>query len=193
MADDKAAVYAGQIRLGRAPASGELLVGNGSDFDLVPVGISDVGGVVTFDGPVSVDGALTVQGQVESTTGGFKFPDDTVQTTAATAFSSSQTDFISGVIPVLADQDYRLVINIPYGCTINETTTRCTSGTATATFKINTTALGGTANSVSTSEQVQTHSSANTVATGDDIVLTISSNSSAVFLSFTIKITRTLA
>lgn len=112
---------------------------------------------------------------------------------AISAPSFTQVDFISGVVPVLANQDYRLVINIPYGCTINETTTRCTSGTATATFKINTTALGGTANSVSTSEQVQTHSSANTVVTGDDIVLTISSNSSAVFLSFTIKFTRTLA
>jgi len=187
MADDKAVVYAGQIRLGRAPASGELLVGNGSGFDLVPAGISDVGGVLTFDGPIAV------QGQVESTTGGFKFPDDTVQTTAATAFSSSQTDFISGVIPSLANQEYRLVVNIPYGCTINETTTICTSGTATATFKINTTALGGTANSVSVTEQTQTHSSANTVAVGDDIVLTISSNSAALFLSFTIKITRTLA
>lgn len=187
MADDKASVYGGQIRLGRAPATGELLVGNGAGFDLVAAGISDVGGVVTFDGPIAVTG------QVESTTGGFKFPDDTVQTTAATNFSSSQIDFISGVIPSLANQDYRLVVNIPYGCTINETTTICTSGTATATFKINTTALGGTANSVSTSEQTQTHSSANTVVAGDDIVLTISSNSSALFLSFTIKITRTLA
>jgi hypothetical protein len=153
----------------------------------VSAGISDVGGVITFDGPI------TVTGQIESTTGGYKFPDDTVQTTAATSFSSSQIDFISGVIPSLANQDYRLVVNIPYACTINETTTICTSGTATATFKINTTALGGTANSVSTSEQTQTHSSSNSVAVGSDIVLTISSNSSALFLSFTIKITRTLA
>jgi hypothetical protein len=187
MADDKVAIWGSGLKFGRKPANGELLIGNGGGFDLVPAGISDVGGVLTFDGPIAV------MGQIESTTGGYKFPDDTVQTTAATPFSSSQVDFISGVIPSLANQDYRLVVNIPYACTINETTTICTSGTATATFKINTTALGGAANSVSTSEQTQTHSSSNSVAVGSDIVLTISSNSSALFLSFTIKITRTLA
>ena len=187
MADDKVAIWGSGLKFGRKPANGELLIGNGDGFDLVPAGVSDVGGVLTFDGPI------TVTGQIESTTGGYKFPDDTVQTTAATSFSSSQIDFISGVIPSLANQDYRLVVNIPYACTINETTTICTSGTATATFKINTTALGGTANSVSTSEQTRAHSSNNSAAVGDDIVLTISSNSSALFLSFTIKITRTLA
>ena len=107
--------------------------------------------------------------------------------------STSQTDFISGVIPALTNTDYRLIVKIPYGCTITETTTRCTSGTATGTFKINTTALDGTANSISSSEQSQSHSSANVVAAGDDIVLTISSNSSCLNLSFTIKFTRTLA
>lgn len=187
MANDKVAIWGNQLVFGRSPATGEILVGNGAGFDIVAAGISDVAGVLTFDGPISV------QGQVQSTTGGFKFPDNTVQTTAATNFSSSQTDFISGVIPALANQDYKLVVKIPYACTINETTTICTSGTATATFKINTTALGGTANSVSTSEQSQTHTTSNSVAAGDDIVLTISSNSSCLFLSFTIKFTRTLA
>lgn len=118
---------------------------------------------------------------------------DAITPASIGAAQVQQTDFISGVIPNLANQDYRLVVNIPYACTINETTTRCTSGTATATFKVNTTALGGTANSVSTSEQTQAHTTSNSVVAGDDIVLTISSNSSAIFLSFTIKITRTLA
>lgn len=193
MADDKVAIWGSGLKFGRKPINGEILVGNGDGFDLVPAGISDVGGVLTFDGPVSVSGSVTAAGQIESTTGGYKFPDDTVQTTAATAFSSSQTDFISGFMLVVANQDYRLVVNIPYACTINETTTICTSGTATATFKINTTALGGAANNVSTTEQTRTHSSSNSVATGDDIVLTISSQSACVNFSFTIKITRTLA
>jgi hypothetical protein len=187
MANDKVTLWGRLLQFGRKPASGEILVGNGEGFDLVNAGISDNAGVLTFDGPIAANG------QIESLTGGFKFPDDTVQTTAATAFSSSQTEFISGVIPAVANQDYKLVVKIPYACTINTTTTICTSGTATATFKINTTALGGTANSVSSSEQTQTHSSANAVAADDDIVVTISSNSSCLFLSFTIKITRTLA
>lgn len=93
----------------------------------------------------------------------------------------------------LSDKDYRVLLNMPHGGTITETTTRSVSGTATATFKINTTALGGTANSVSSSEQSQSHSSSNAFSAGDDIVITISSNSSCVDMSFMIKYTRTLA
>ena len=107
--------------------------------------------------------------------------------------SSTVTDFIGGVIEAPADQDYKLVVNLPYGATITETTTISTAGTCTATFKIGTTALGGTANSVSTTENSQTHSSANVASAGDDIVVTISANSGCEFLSFTIKFTRTLS
>ena len=107
--------------------------------------------------------------------------------------AASQTDGFGGLIEAPAEQDYRIVIQAPFAFTINSTTTRCLSGTCTATFKINTTALGGTANSVSSSEQEQTHSSSNSVSAGDDVVITISSNSSCVDMSFMVKITRTLA
>lgn len=103
------------------------------------------------------------------------------------------TDAISGVIEYVDDQSYTLVVKTPWAGTITETTTVCASGTCTATFKINTTALGGTANSVSSSEQSQAHSSDNTFLAGDDIVLTASSNSSCLDMSFTIKFTRTIA
>lgn len=103
---------------------------------------------------------------------------------------SVATDTMSGFIGAPADKSYTLVLKCPYGGTINETVTKSASGTCTATFKINTTALGGTANSVSSSEQTQTHASANTFVAGDDIVLTISSNSSCVDMSFTIKVTK---
>jgi hypothetical protein len=107
--------------------------------------------------------------------------------------TKSQTEYISGIIKSPLDQDYRLVVKIPHGGTITGTTTRSTSGTCTATFKVNTTALGGTANSVSTSEQSSAHSSSNVFAADDDIVLTVSSNSSCQGMSFTIKYTKTLA
>lgn len=90
----------------------------------------------------------------------------------------------------LADGDLRVFIKMPHAGTITETTTRSTAGTCTATFKVNTTALGGTANSVSTSEQSQAHASTNTFAADDDIVITISSNSSCANMSFMIKYTR---
>lgn len=113
--------------------------------------------------------------------------------TEISAAAMAQTDFISGVIVAPVAGDYRLVINIPYAVTIAKTSTRSGAGTCTATFKINSTALGGTANAVTTTEQERTHSSANAVAIGDDIVMTLSSISSCTYLSFTIEFTRTLA
>lgn len=109
------------------------------------------------------------------------------------AGDTAQTDFISGLIELPDNKDYLLVVKSPIAMTIVETTTKSVSGTCTATFKINTTALGGTANSVSSTEQSQAHASANAAAVGDDIVLTVSSNSSCDGLSFTIKFTRDLA
>jgi len=93
----------------------------------------------------------------------------------------------------LADGDYLVFLKMPHGGTITETTTICASGTATATFKINTTPLGGTANSVSSSEQSQAQASANVFSAGDDLVITISSNSSCVSMSFMIKYTQVLS
>ena len=108
--------------------------------------------------------------------------------------STTQTaEQISGFIATPADKDYRIAVKMAHGGTITETTTRSASGTATATFKVNTTALGGTANSVSSAEQSQAHSGTNTFAAGDDIVLTISSNATCADISFTIVYTRTLA
>lgn len=113
--------------------------------------------------------------------------------TNLSAAALSQTgEFIAGYIKSPANQDYRLVVKIPHGGTITETVTRSESGTCTATFKVNTTALGGTANSVSSSEQAQAQASSNTFVADDDIVVTISSNSSCAGMSFTIKYTRTL-
>lgn len=107
--------------------------------------------------------------------------------------STTQTgEMMSGYIGTVADKDYRIVIKAAHGGTFTETTTRSESGTCTATFKINTTALGGTANSVSTTEQSQAHASANAFSAGDDIVITVSSNSSCEGMSFTMKYTRTL-
>lgn len=92
----------------------------------------------------------------------------------------------------LSNKDYLVFLKMPHGGTITETTTKCASGTATATFKINTTALGGTANAVSTTEQSQAQASANVFAAGDDVVITISANSSCTDMSFMVKYTRSL-
>lgn len=107
-------------------------------------------------------------------------------------FSASvQTaEFISGFIATVADKSYVIVINIPHAGTITAVTTQSESGTCTLTGKINSTALGGTANSVSTSEQTQAQASANVFSAGDNIVITISSNSACLGVSFMIQYTR---
>jgi predicted RecA/RadA family phage recombinase len=92
----------------------------------------------------------------------------------------------------VADDSYIIRQKMPYAGTINSVTSKCVSGTATATFKINTTALGGTANSVSSTENSQAHTAANVFAAGDDLVVTISANSTCVRPSFTLDVTRSL-
>lgn len=101
-------------------------------------------------------------------------------------------DYISGLIPSPADGTYKLVAKLPFAITITNTTTISDSGTCTATFKIDGVSLGGSANSVSSSEDSQAHASANVAAAGTDISLTVSSNSSCANLSFTITYTRNL-
>jgi len=69
----------GNLQTSRAPASGELLVGNGTDFALSQSNI-------TFGNPIVFGVPITVNGIVYSTSGGFKFPDGTTQASAATSY-----------------------------------------------------------------------------------------------------------
>jgi hypothetical protein len=105
----------------------------------------------------------------------------------------TQTFFWSWYFPNGTNKGYKLIVNSPVGATITAITTICESGTATLTGSINATPLGGTANSVSTSEQTQAHASANVLAAGDDFTLTLSSVSSLVGMTVTAAITVTLS
>lgn len=109
------------------------------------------------------------------------------------AASITQDIGASWLIESPADGSKKMIVKAPFAFSITEVTTISESGTGTLTVKINSTALGGTANSVSSSEQSQSHSSSNSVAAGDDIVFTWSSVSSLVGASVTLKGTRTLA
>ena len=103
----------------------------------------------------------------------------------------TQTWEQSWLIQYPDDGDYRVVVNSAVARNITDVTTVCTTGTATLTVKTNATALGGSANSVSTSEQSQSHTGSNSVSIGDDVVLTFSSTSGAENVS--VKISGTLA
>lgn len=108
--------------------------------------------------------------------------------------STTQTVIVaSGLIEAPEDKDYKIIVKSPVAFTVTALTTICTAGTATLTGKINSTALGGTANSVSTSEQERAHSTSNAAAVGDDLVLTVSSASGCEMMTFTVAGTVTLA
>jgi hypothetical protein len=92
----------------------------------------------------------------------------------------------------VSDGDYLVALNLPKAITITKVTSKSTAGTCTATVKIGSTALGGTANSVSTTEQEQAHSTSNTAAAGDDLTVTVSANSSCENMSLMIEYTAEL-
>src|SRR6185503_1965220 len=90
-------------------------------------------------------------------------------------------------LDTVANGTFRVAIKMPFGGVIDQVTSICDSGTATATVKINTTALGGTANAVSSTEQNQAQASANVVAIGDYLNVTISANSACLGLALMIR------
>ena len=100
-------------------------------------------------------------------------------------------DIFTVVVDIVANTDYVLWYDAPFAGTVTAVRTDCVSGTCTLTGKINTTALGGTANSVSTAAQEQVHVSSNTFAVGDKLQFTISSNSSCLTMSVAFYLTRT--
>ena len=169
------------------PTSTDTLVGRATTDTLTNKTISGSSNTIT-----NVSLTTGVTGTLPVANGGTGGTDAATARSNLSAATKTQTDFISGFIPYLSNQDYKLVVNIPFGGTIVKTTTICTSGTATATWKVNTTALGGT-NAISSTEVATTQSSSNTFVTGDDLVLTISSNSTCINMTFTIEFTRTLS
>lgn len=83
-------------------------------------------------------------------------------------------------VETVANKDYVFKLRTAFAGTIILTSSDCTGGTCTATFKINGVALGGTANAVSTTEDNQNHASANAFVVGDTISVTISANAACL-------------
>ncbi len=177
-------------KMGFDPTAGTI-IGNVGATDNRLVRSSGTGGITLDSTGITCDDSNNLTGiaGLTATTGTFT----NLTKGGSNVAVVEQTDFISGLIPTVTDRDYKIVVKLPYAVTITEATTICASGTSTFTFKINTTALGGTANSVSSAEQSQTHSSSNVASAGDDLVITASSTSACLFASFTIKFTRTLS
>ncbi len=93
-----------------------------------------------------------------------------------------------------AAKDYRVILNERWNGAVTKVTTRTSAGTCSVTIKVNSTALGGGANSASTTKAEVNHSTVNTFVTGDDIVISLSGVSSdCADLSITLWTSRTSA
>jgi hypothetical protein len=132
---------------------------------------------------ISLPSAMTLTGK--TITGG-TFSSPTINTPTLTTIEAW-----SGMVLVPVDKAYKFALKVPFAGTINETVTMCVSGSCTATWKVNSSTLGAT-NAVSTTEVTAAQSTNNTFVAGDDIILTVSSNSSCLDMSFTVKYTRNI-
>jgi hypothetical protein len=119
-----------------------------------------------------------------------KYPTNNLVKTAVDAKAAkTQTDFISGIIEEAINGTYTLIITFPFAGIFTETVTQCDSGTCTATWK--TAGVTIAANAVSSSPDVQTASQA--FSAGDYLRLEVTSASTCVVMSFSLKYTRVLA
>ena len=96
------------------------------------------------------------------------------------------TDFISGLIKSPTNQDYRIVERLPYASTISFFTAKTSTGTITATLKIDSTSITGGALNASSTQTSVTPSALNTAALGSALVLTGSAATTPSDLSFTV-------
>lgn len=106
--------------------------------------------------------------------------------------SSFTTEVWSWYLEFPVDKTYRVVINCPIEYTIDSVTTDADAGTCDLTVDIDGTPLGGSANSVSTTEEEQLHTSDNTVSIGSTVNLTVDNNAGCEGMTVTIALTRTV-
>lgn len=84
----------------------------------------------------------------------------------------------SGISGSVADADYIVLLKAPFGGAITETTSRCNAGSATVTWAINGSGIGGTANSMTNTRSSQAHSGGSaSFSLGDTISYTVSAAS----------------
>ena len=98
---------------------------------------------------------------------------------------------IAGGIVAPADGTYTIILDAKYAKTILEVTAQVAVGSSTLTPKINSTTLGGGANSVTTTKATVSHASANAMAVADKLTFVLSATSGdCAKLAFTVKYTR---
>lgn len=149
------------------------------------------GGVPTWAPPATAGTVTTVS---VVTANGFSGSVANPTSTPAITLSYTGVGLVEefpGMIEAPTAKTYVLDQSAAYAYTINTLIIATVSGTITAAVKINGTNVTGiSAVSVSSTPATGTASAANSVAIGDKVTLVLSSASSPVDLSFTLKVTR---
>jgi len=134
-------------------------------------------------------GSIATQNSNSVTITGGTMSGVTITMTAGSISGVTRTEYSTFVIRGnVVDETLDVIKDIPVAATVKSVRSQSTSGTCTATFKINGVNLGGTANSVSSTSQSQSHSSANTMSAGDDLTVAISSNANCIDANFHIEL-----
>jgi len=120
---------------------------------------------------------------------------NTAVSSAATAVAAAATvteQEKHGIIMIpQTSENYLVGLRMRHAGTITRTTTKCASGTATCTIKINSSNIGQAAHSVSTTEQSIARTSSNTFVAGDDISIDFSAAAACLQMAFSIEYTIT--
>lgn len=168
----------------------------GTDFNAYDADLAAIAGLTSAaDKGIMFTGSGTAA-VYTLTAAGLALLDDAAASNQRTTLDvpdKDQTFQWSGMIETPADKTYHISVDTAFAGTITEVVTDADSGTGTWTCSIGATPLGGTANSVSSTETAQAHASANAFVAGDEISCAITSNSALDDMRFKIEYTRALA
>jgi uncharacterized protein (DUF2147 family) len=175
--------------LAALPAAGALVGGN--TFYVEQAGVASeatMSQLATYIGDAAVPNSF----QVEHSDPSGRFGSPSTVGNALEELAAAKMFEWSGMIEEPEHgKTYTLCLKVPFAGTIHETTTDCSQGSGTARFKIEGVNLGGTINTVSSSEQSQTHNSANVFASGNTISFTITMDSPSIIdFVFTVRYSR---
>lgn len=155
-----------------------------AETDLAITGDVDLAGVLFLTEQAAAEADVAGKGQLwvkTATPNQLWFTDD-AGTDVQLGTSGTEPFYGTIYIETVANQDYELSFDMPFAGTVTTLRTKSQAGTCTVTGKVNTTALGGTANSASSVASEQAHASANTWSKGDTLKVTISANSACTDL-----------
>lgn len=178
--------------------NGSVTGTNTGDQTITLTGDVTGSGTGSFAATIATGAVTTAKLGGDITTAGKALLDDadaSAQRTTLSAAARSQTFSIQFTLAVATNEKYIIDSSAAFGYTVASIKAiKTTSGTVTAAFKIGSTDItGASAVSITSTPQTVTPSAANVLVADNELSVTFSANSSALFVTFLLNCTRTLA